>query len=135
MTPQEFGDLREMVGLPRIGAFDLIGSLNAAPKKSKYKAVRCQDANGEKFDSKAELRRWGELKWMATCDAISNLTRQPKFDIVVNGKKCGFYKADFSYTKAGVQIVEDVKGVRTPVYKLKKKLVEALYGITITEVR
>lgn len=62
---------------------------------------------------------------------------QPKYTLIVNGKNCGFYKADFLYTlkDTGAAVVVDVKGVRTPVYRLKKKLVEAIYGIEITEIK
>jgi hypothetical protein len=45
------------------------------------------------------------------------------------------YIADFTYfEKDGQQVIEDVKGVRTPVYRLKKKIIEAEYGIAITEI-
>ena len=44
------------------------------------------------------------------------------------------YYADFEYYENDEYIVEDVKGVKTPVYKLKKKLIEAQYKIRITEV-
>ena len=50
----------------------------------------------------------------------------------------GFYKADFGYTRTAdnLRVIEDVKvpATRTPVYKLKKKIVESFYGIRITEV-
>jgi len=46
----------------------------------------------------------------------------------------GSYRADFTYVNEdGQPIVEDVKGFRTPVYRLKKKLMRALYGIEILE--
>jgi hypothetical protein len=44
------------------------------------------------------------------------------------------YYADFEYYENDEYIVEDVKGVKTSVYKLKKKLIEAQYKIRITEV-
>ena len=46
------------------------------------------------------------------------------------------YVADFRYREGleGILTIEDVKGVRTPVYKLKKKLVEVIYGFRITEI-
>jgi hypothetical protein len=43
----------------------------------------------------------------------------------MNGTKVFTYKADFSYFTDKERVVEDVKGFKTPVYKLKKKLVEA----------
>lgn len=156
MTSQELGDLREMVGQKRVQpwdvpangrrvpadsldaqSIDLIVSLNKKGKPSKYKAVRCQDADGNKFDSKAELARWNALKLKETLGQITALSRQPQFPLIVNGVKCGKYIADFEYTwrGTGVRVIEDVKGVRTPVYRLKKRIVEALYKIKITEVK
>jgi hypothetical protein len=55
----------------------------------------------------------------------------------VNGQKLGFYRGDFRYRHNGVTVLEDVKSAFTakiPVYRLKKKLVKALYGIDIVEV-
>jgi hypothetical protein len=48
----------------------------------------------------------------------------------------GRYEADFAYVdRQGVTHVEDVKGIKTAVYALKKRLVEALWGIAVEEVR
>lgn len=88
-----------------------------------------------RFDSAREARRYQELCLLERAGAISNLELQPRFDLIVSGKKIGFYKADFRYTSAdGLQHVEDAKGVRTAVYRLKKRIVEALYHIIIEEV-
>lgn len=87
------------------------------------------------FDSAREARRYQELCLLERAGAIHNLELQPRFDLVVNGKKCGFYRADFRYVGAnGLVHIEDAKGVRTAVYRLKKRIVEALHGITIEEV-
>ena len=98
------------------------------------KAARTLD--GIVFDSKKEMNRYCELKILQKARVISELELQPRFDLVVNGRKCGFYKADFRYFMLDKKkyVVEDVKGVRTPVYRLKKKLVEAIHGIVIAEV-
>ena len=90
--------------------------------------------DGIRFDSQAEARRYIELKSLATAGRIQKLERQEKFDLTVNQKKIGQYRADFSYEIDGQKIVEDVKGMKTPVYRLKKKHVEAQYGIKINEV-
>jgi len=115
-----------------------------AKRRSKYnvapKAERTLD--GIVFDSKKEMTRYSELKLLEKAGAITALELQPRFDLIVNDVKCGFYKADFAYTaiKIGTGdeihtwVVEDVKGMKTPLYKLKKKIVEAIYGIEITEV-
>lgn len=89
---------------------------------------------GIHFDSLKEAERYQELLYMEHAGLIRNLELQPRYDLIVNGKKCGFYKADFRYEKkTGETIVEDVKGVRTPVYMLKKKLIKAIYDVDIQE--
>ena len=69
---------------------------------------------------------------------ISEIELQPRYNLVVNEQKIGFYKADFRYrvTETGAVVVEDVTSpaTRTQVYRLKKKLVKALYNIDIVEV-
>lgn len=94
---------------------------------------------GIQFDSRKEANRYQELLYMERAGLIRNIELQPRYDIIVNGKKCGFYKADFRYENknTGEIVVEDVKGgdaTKTPVYQLKKKLIKALYDIDIVEV-
>jgi hypothetical protein len=103
---------------------------------SKYGAVRT-DVDGITFASKAEARRYGELCILAQQGVISDLECQPRFPLSVNGVKIGTYVADFRYLdrERGVITTEDVKGVRTPVYRIKKQLVKALYGIEVQEVQ
>lgn len=87
-----------------------------------------------RFDSAKEAKRYGELKLLEKAGTISGLKLQPKFDMHVNGVCVGYYKADFWYETPEGAVVEDVKGMRTPLYKLKKKIVEAEYGFEITEI-
>ncbi len=88
-----------------------------------------------RFASKKEARRYSELLLLLAAGEISNLEMQPRYDIIVNGCKIGFYKADFRYISPdGQSHVEDAKGVSTAVYRLKKRIVEAMYHITIEEV-
>jgi hypothetical protein len=102
--------------------------------KNKYRAVKTE-VDGIMFDSKREAARYMELVLLERAGEISRLELQPKYDCVVNGKKICTYKADFRYFNANGSVVEDVKGMKTPVYRLKKKLVEALYpGVKIQEV-
>jgi len=101
-------------------------------KLNKYKAIKTV-VDGIKFDSKKEARRYCQLKLLVEAGKISELRLQPRFDLIVEGSKCGFYKADFEYVEGGKRIIEDVKGVLTPVYKLKKKLIKAIYGIDVFE--
>jgi hypothetical protein len=92
--------------------------------------------NGIQFDSRKEAARYQELTLLERAKVIRHLELQPRYNLIVNGHKLGFYKADFRYemSATGEVVVEDVKGVRTAVYILKKKLVEALYGVEIIEV-
>jgi len=102
--------------------------------RSKYNAVKTT-VDGIKFDSKAEARRYSELKLLLKVKTIADLELQPRYDFVVNGVKIGFYKADFRYKIGNRIIIEDVKGVKTPVYNLKKKLMKAIHGIDILETK
>lgn len=111
--------------------------------RSKYHAVPTV-IDGIRFASKAEARRYQELKMLEKEGKVRNLTLQPKYPLVFtpgagrDAVKVGDYIADFWYMAVdrGVEraVIEDVKGMKTPVYRLKKKLVEAIYGVTITEV-
>lgn len=103
------------------------------PRKSKFHAVKTE-VNGIVFASKKEAHRYLELLVLQGMGEIKDLELQPRYPIVVNGVTVCTYVADFRYkNRSGDTIVEDVKGVRTPVYNLKKKLLKAIYGITITE--
>lgn len=91
---------------------------------------------GIKFDSKWEAERWGELTAMERANYITDLERQIKYDIIVNDQKICRYIADFRYNKVDEygnleEVVEDAKGVETPEFKLKKKLMKAVLGIDI----
>lgn len=99
----------------------------------KYKNIRTS-VDGFVFDSQREARRYGELKLLVRSGDIHSLELQPRFPIVINGVKVCTYVADFGYADhTGSPVVEDVKGVKTPIYRLKAKLVKAVYGITILE--
>lgn len=108
--------------------------------RSKYKAQKVKTADGV-FDSKKEYARWLELKSMERNGVISNLQRQVPFELVPHQKLHGKvieravnYFADFVYTFEGEQVVEDAKGVRTPEYVIKRKLMLYKHGIRIREV-
>lgn len=99
---------------------------------SKYRA-KPTFVDGIRFASKREAKRYEELKLLIRIGQISDLELQPKFDIIVNEIKICRYIADFRYKENGSTIIEDVKGFKTPVYKLKKKLMFAYHGISINE--
>ena len=103
---------------------------------NKYRAVRTE-VDGIRFDSKKEARRYKELMLLYNANAIEDLVLQPKFRCEINGKLICNYSADFSYRDKGGIVVEDVKSpitAKQPVYRIKKKLVEALHGVVIVEV-
>jgi hypothetical protein len=106
-----------------------------ARRSSKYgnKKVTVQ---GIKFDSKWESERYLYLKACKRAGTVRNLELQVRFNLIVNDHKICTYVADFRYereNKDGVwePIVEDAKGVETPEFKLKKKLMKACLGIEI----
>lgn len=100
--------------------------------RNKYRAKKCV-IDGIKFDSQKEGRRYTALKLLEKSGAIKDLELQPKYDLIVNGSKVGFYKADFRYVENDRLVVEDVKGMKTPMYNLKKKMIKAIYNIDIFE--
>ena len=106
---------------------------------SKYKNQKTK-LGGFTFDSKKEAERWVKLSLLQRAGEIHNLEKQVKYELqpkfTINGKvvRAITYTADFVYTVEGKTVVEDVKGMRTDVYKLKKKLFEYRYGIEIKEV-
>lgn len=89
---------------------------NVAPKEARTHG-------GIVFASKHEMLDFIELRMLEQAEVISDLKLQPRFklpaDIV--------YVADFQYVRDGKTIVQDSKGVRTPVYKMKLRLFKATY--------
>lgn len=117
---------------------------------SKYHSRKIKTMDGT-FDSKKEMRRYQELQWMEKAGQISGLRRQVKYVLIpaqrepdktgprggrVRGRvieKEVAYYADFVYTSSGKTIVEDVKGVHTKDYIIKRKLMLWVHGIRILE--
>lgn len=105
-------------------------------RKNKFGAKKTEFM-GIVFDSKWEAERYGQLCAMEKAGAIKNLRRQVKYNILVNDQKICQYIADFVYDDMGIdgntpqEIVEDAKGVETPEFKLKKKLMKAIFDIDI----
>lgn len=84
---------------------------------------------GYRFDSKAEAQRYIELALLVRAGEITALELQPEYELIPKHKRDGKtvramkYKADFRYVDSnGDTVIEDVKGMKTQVYKLKKKL-------------
>lgn len=119
----------------------------AMPKPSKYRNVKIV-IDGETFDSKREANCWAQLKMRERAGEIQNLQRQvtfvlccPDWTHMSSGpvEQCptvAVYIADFVYEVHGEKLrhVVDAKGVRTQIYKLKKKWLELQSGIVIEEV-
>jgi len=105
--------------------------------RAKYHA-RPTVEQGVRFDSEAEARRYRELRLLEYAGEITGLVMQPRYELTVNREKVGEYVADFRYTEKDQLVVEDVKGIRTGVsyrlFKLKARLMHALYGIEVREV-
>jgi hypothetical protein len=103
-------------------------AMKPAPKPHKYRAEKCA-IDGRTFASKAEARRYRELSLLAKAGQIFALQCQPRFvlhDAFFHaGKRIRaiVYYGDFSYQDMhGRRVVEDVKGLETPMFKLKYKL-------------
>lgn len=94
------------------------------------------EIDGHRFASKAEARRYGELKLLERANQIAHLELQPRFPLHVREVLVCTYVADFAYMLQGRGIVEDVKSpaTRTPQYRIKVKLLRALTGIEVREV-
>jgi hypothetical protein len=128
--------------------------LTGTPKRSKYgakqvivtedgvlydsKAAKANGITGRRFHSKAEGARYVHLRLLEKGGYIRDLECQPTYPIhAMNGATVGKYRGDFSYIDCatGEPCLEDVKGMPTPLYKFKRKLVEAEYGVVIREIR
>lgn len=124
-------------GITRVAAAEVRHLLKVgdAPKRSKYSAERTE-VDGVTFASKKEARRYAELRDCQRAGLLRDLKLQPRYPLMVNNVKVATYVGDFEYSDCedGKRIIEDCKGFKTPVYRLKKKLFEALYGLEITEV-
>ena len=103
---------------------------------NKYKNIKTQ-FKGLKFDSRKEMMRYVELEAMQKRGLVEDLRCQVKMDVKIEGKHICDLILDFVYEMKGITHYEDVKAfngkkfLTTPVFNLKKKLVEAIYQIKI----
>jgi hypothetical protein len=121
---------------------DFLNYKNGTKRNKKYNNKKTV-IDGISFDSEKEAARYSELKILEKYHVITDLKLQYPFLLIPtqrdeNGilleRQCT-YKADFVYKdENGKLIVEDAKGFRTEVYKIKKKLMLARYGIHIKEI-
>lgn len=102
---------------------------------SKYNNVKFK-LDGEWFDSHKEGLRYRELQLLEKAGEVSGIERQVTYELIPKqpGERALKYIADFRYkNKEGQLIVEDVKGYKTEVYKIKRKLMMYVHGIKIRE--
>lgn len=101
--------------------------------------------DGKRFASVREADRYSTLTMLERAGKIFNLRLHTRWPLTVNGVKVAEYEDDFNYTPIldgslpgpctlGDLVVEDAKGMQTPVYRLKKRLMKACHGIDIQEV-
>jgi hypothetical protein len=100
--------------------------------RHKYNAVRTE-CDGIKFPSKSEARRYNELKALKADGQVITFLRQVPFHLPGGVK----YVVDYLVFWADGRIsFEDVKGMETPAFKAKRKMVEQLYApITIDTIK
>lgn len=103
--------------------------------RNKYHAEKTE-IDGIKFASKKEARRYQELKQLEEAGEIRHLKLQVPFTLFEKNEygRVIKYVADFTYYEGDQYVVEDVKGILTPLYKLKKRIVAEHFGIKIKEV-
>lgn len=105
------------------------------------------DGKPVKIQSGLEAKRWAELVILYRAGEITDLERQVHYPFIVNGavveylpskgrrRRCkAGYVADFRYKRNGEVIVEDAKGMQTDLYRLKRALMFACFGIVVQEV-
>jgi len=111
----------------------------ASGRSGKYNA-KGEHIDGHWFASQAEAERYHQLLRLTEAGRIERVELQPSFPLHVNGRLIATYRADFRYLvldetgRSMTVVVEDVKGMVTDVYVMKKKLVEAIYAIEINEI-
>ena len=106
----------------------LLPSLDKKSKYSNQKTTRIVNKETITFDSLKEAKYFDKLYLELKAGLIQELQLQPEFDIIPQTKHNGKtlckikYVADFSYKKDDKHYVIDVKGFKTDVYQIKKRL-------------
>lgn len=96
----------------------------------KFKAIP-QWVDGIHFASKKESKRYASLKQYQSAGEVLFFLRQVPFHLPGGVK----YVCDFQvFWRDGTVTFEDVKGMKTGMYIAKKKIVESLYPVSITEI-
>jgi hypothetical protein len=113
--------------------------LRFGPRAHKYRAQRTEAADGTSFPSKAEARRYAELREQERLGLIGDLKLHPRWRFTINGVQLAYegraivYTADSTYRDltTGETIVEDVKGMLTADARLRIALMLAVHGIKV----
>lgn len=110
--------------------------LSVKAKRSKYGAKRTL-LDGICFDSKAEASYYAALKIRERAGEVCDIEMQRPYCLTVNGILVATYRADFVFWDVALRRrrVIDVKGVNTPVFRLKQKLMSACHGVEIEVVK
>lgn len=111
-------------------------------KYNKYHSSKARCGQGHVHDSKKEACRCDELHLLRSLGEISELEVQKKYVLIPSQKIGGrvaerecSYVADFDYLdRDGTHVVEDVKGLRTKEYIIKRKLMLYVHGVRVREV-
>ena len=131
MRPQRF-KRSKYNATPTYAVEELDGSVLLVAEKD---ATEQQKRRGIRFHSWAEADRYTLLRDCQKAGIITDLELQPPYECRVNSVLVTTYNADFRYKRDGKVVVEDVKGMETDVYELKKKLVEAIYNVYVKEIK
>lgn len=113
-----------------------------APRPAKFRNVWTPCDAGKMHQSGLEAARCDELRLLEAGGLIRDLEAhpQPKYALVVEGATITTYSPDFRYVDCatGQTVVEDTKAPATAAleaYQIKRRLLLALYGVEVTEVR
>lgn len=103
------------------------------PKSKQKYGARRMIVDGHDFPSERQANRYRELKLSERAGQITDLEIEVPYDISINGYHVCTYIADAVYSEQGRRVVEDSKGMATPVYKLKRRLMKAVHNVEILE--
>lgn len=101
-------------------------------RQNKYNA-KSNYYNGNLYHSKKEAAYAESLDLLLVAKEIKSWDRQVKISLDVNGKDgkkyhiCNYYCDFLVENSDGSKELHEVKGWETPVFRLKKRLMEALY--------
>jgi hypothetical protein len=106
--------------------------------QGKYGAQPTESSDGKRFPSKAEARRYEELRLMQQQGIITDLVLHPRWRFIINGQllrtmsgRALIYTADTSYQRDGALVVEDVKGMLTRDAEIRIALMAVVHGIEV----